>query len=337
MVLASWERRATTDGSERMEVGRGSARVRVRVPSKVNLFLAVRGVRSDGYHELVTILQTVSLYDTVLAILDSTPTSAHPATRRFMELAFTAEAPAGVPVDGDNLAVRAARALMAELGIGTQNGDGHLGVPVTRLHLTKRIPVAAGMAGGSADAAAALVALNHLWEGDLSQQELRAIAAELGADVPFCVTGGTALATGIGTATAQVLTRGTYHWVVAITDAPLATPDVYREYDAVAAPSDVEPDAVLQALRTGDAEALGAALHNDLEVAAMSLRPQLVDGRDRLLAAGALGAIVSGSGPTLVGLAESAQHAAAIAREVAPYFDRVETASSPAGGPEVAV
>ncbi len=341
------------------------AHVRVRVPSKVNLFLRITGVRDDGYHELVTVLQTVSIHDTVVAEIDRSGVSAHPAARRFMELAFTAEGQEGVPLDASNLAVRAARCLMDHLGIGratselageTGSGAGEpvrgpcavpddggevvlptaTGVPVTRLHLTKRIPIAAGMAGGSADAAAALIALNRLWQADLDLDELRGLAAKLGADVPFCVSGGTALATGTGVTTAQVLARGTYHWVVGITDQPLSTPQVYRAFDEVGVSSDAEPDAVLQALRTGDDEALGAALHNDLQVAAFQLVPELVGRRDAMLAAGALGAIVSGSGPTVVALASSAQQAVRLAAEVEPVFDRVEIALSPAGGPELA-
>ncbi len=319
-----------------MEVAATAARVRVRIPSKLNLFLAIRSRRPDGYHDLVTVLQTLSLHDTIVASMADSPTAAHPASRRFMELAFTADVPAGVPVDGDNLAVKAARALMAVLGVGTAQQDGHQDVPVTRLHLTKRIPVAGGMAGGSADAAATLVALNRLWGADLDAGELRELAAELGADVPFCVGGGTALATGIGTATAQVLARGAYHWVIAISSERLSTAVVYRRYDELGRTSSVEPDAVLQALRTADAEALGAALHNDLEPAAIDLLPALAEGKAALLDAGALGAIVSGSGPTLVALAASAQHATAIAAVVADRFARVEVAASPAGGPEVA-
>ena len=318
-----------------MERTKPAVQVRVRVPSKVNLFLAVRGLREDGYHDLVTVLQTVSIHDTVRARLDGTAVASHPAARRFMELAFTVEASPGVPDDGGNLAVKAARRLMAEIGVGTADRIGQPDVPVTRLHLTKRIPVAAGMAGGSADAAATLVALNHLWDANLDRQALRGLASELGSDVPFCVTGGTALATGTGTAIAQVLTRGVYYWVVGISDEPLSTPEVYRAFDAVGRPSGFEPDAVLQALRTGDAEALGAALHNDLEEAAMYLRPSLAAGKASMLEAGALGAMVSGSGPTVVGLARSAQHASAIARQIKGGFDRCEVAVSPAGGPEV--
>lgn len=315
-----------------------SAHVRVRVPCKINLFLAVRGTRADGYHEIVSVLQTVSIHDTVMARLDGSAASAHPAARRFMELAFTVDGAldGSVPLDGQNLAVRAARLLMDQVGVGTSEHAAHQEVPVTRLHLTKRIPVAAGMAGGSADAAGALLALNSLWQVDLDRDELRGLAGSLGADVPFCVTGGTALATGTGTATAQVLTRGVYHWVVGITEFPLATRDVYRAFDEISLPSDVEPDAVLQALRTGDAEALGAALHNDLELAAFHLMPALAERKQAMLDAGALGAMVSGSGPTLVALAGSAQEATTMAERLAPCFDRIEVAMSPAGGPELA-
>lgn len=311
-----------------------TSRVRVRVPGKVNLFLAIRGTRPDGYHELVSIMQTVSLHDTVTVELDQTIEALHPASRRFMELAFAVDGPARLPDGDDNLAVMAARRLMEAVGLGDSSGRSVAKVPVTRLHLAKAIPMAAGMAGGSADAAATLVALNQLWEAGLDRHELTEIGADLGADVPFCIGGGTALATGTGTATAQVLTRGVYHWVIGVAAEGLSTPQVFRAFDEIAEPSAVEPDAVLQALRTADAEALGAALYNDLESAACHLRPQLADAKHAMLDAGALGAIVSGSGPTLVALAASRQDAEAIATKVAPLFERVEVALSPAGGPE---
>jgi 4-diphosphocytidyl-2-C-methyl-D-erythritol kinase len=313
-------------------------RVRVRVPSKVNLFLSVRGLRDDGYHELVSIMQTVSIYDTVTASIDGEHVaSLHPAARRFVALDYTQHAGQGVPEGDENLAVRAARRLMAAVGLGSQEPPDREHATITRLHLDKAIPIAAGMAGGSADAAAALLALNRLWAVELDRDELREMAGELGSDVPFCVLGGTALATGTGTATAQVLTRGTYHWVVGISERALSTPEVYTAYDRVGVSDGSEPDAVLQALRTGDAEALGAALHNDLEMAAFHLRPELEGARDAMLAAGALGAVVSGSGPTLVALAESARHASELAEAVAEHFDRVEVATPPAGGPELLV
>lgn len=315
--------------------GPAGACVRVRVPSKLNLFLSVRGLRDDGYHELVSVMQTLTLYDSIVAQLGDDPSTAHPSSRRFMGLAFTVDGPGEVPTDGDNLAVRAARQLMDASGVGSGD-DGEFGSePVTRLHLSKRIPVAAGMGGGSADAAAALIALNRLWDVGLDREELREIGAMVGADVPFCVTGGTALATGTGTAVAQVLTRGTYHWVIGVSHDPLSTPAVYRAYDDIAAPTTHEPDLVLHALRTGDAHALGAALANDLEVAAFHLRPELAVKRDAMLDAGALGAIVTGSGPTLIALAGSAQHALELRAAVDPLFDRTEIALSPGGGPEL--
>jgi 4-diphosphocytidyl-2-C-methyl-D-erythritol kinase len=313
------------------------ARVRVRIPAKVNLFLAVRGVRDDGYHELVSVMQTVGIHDTVTVQLEGSELACrHPAARRFMELAFGHDGGPAVPDDDHNLAVQAARALMAATGTGTADTTDRERVPTTRVTLTKRIPVAAGMAGGSADAAATLVALNRLWETELDRDGLRELAAALGADVPFAVTGGTALATGTGTATAQVLSRGTFHWVVGMSQRPLSTPEVYRTFDDVGRPSVVEPDAVLHALRTADPEALGAALHNDLEVATFHLRPELAEARDAFLDAGALGAVVSGSGPTVVALAEDERHAAALARGLGDRFDRCEVAPSPAGGPDVA-
>lgn len=318
------------------EVHAQPTRVRVRVPCKLNLFLAVRGLRADGYHEVVTVLQTLSIHDTITARLDGGPASAHPSARRLMEVVFTLDSSDVVPADEENLALRAARLLMSVIGVGTATDiNDHTDVPITRLHLSKRIPVAAGMAGGSADAAATLLALDELWSADLEREEIRELAVQLGADVPFCIAGGTALATGIGTATAQVLTRGVYHWVVGISDDPLSTAQVYRTFDEVGESSEIEPDAVLQALRTGDTEALGAALHNDLEQAVFALRPSLREARDALIDAGALGAIVSGSGPTVMGLASSAQRAVEIAADLRACFDRVELAISPAGGPEI--
>jgi len=308
--------------------------VRVRVPAKVNLFLGVRGIRDDGYHEVVSIMQTVGLHDVIEAQLFGAASAQHPAARKRMTVTLGHDGGPRVP-DGDgNLALRAARRLAETFGAEHDNGQ-HEDDPRSHLELHKRIPVAAGMAGGSADAAAALVALNELWGCELDRDELRAIGAELGADVPFCVTGGTALATGTGTATAQVLCRGTYHWVVGVQDEPLPTAEVYRTWDRIGTPSEVEPDAVLQALRTEDPEALGAALYNDLQLAAFHVRPHLGETHRRLLDEGALGALVSGSGPTLVALAESASHARHLAGLTRDRFSRVHVVTSPAGGPDL--
>jgi 4-diphosphocytidyl-2-C-methyl-D-erythritol kinase len=328
-----------------------ASRLRVRVPAKINLHIGVGPRRDDGYHELVSVMQTVSLHDTLRLRSSELGPAAHPSARRLMCLALTLDDESrshgadALPLDEDNLVVRAARSLMDEIGIGVgrtivvdpADGSDHDEAPCTHLHLTKRIPIAAGMAGGSADAAAALIGLNALWDLGIEQERLRELAAGLGSDIPFCVVGGTVLATGTGTAIARVLTRGTSHWVIGMDDVPLSTPAVYAAFDELDTPRATEPDLVLQALRTGDVAMLAAALHNDLEPAAIALRPQLADRRSAMLEAGALAAIVSGSGPTLLGLASDALHAHALAESLRSTFPRVEVASSPAGGPEISV
>jgi 4-diphosphocytidyl-2-C-methyl-D-erythritol kinase len=189
--------------------------------------------------------------------------------------------------------------------------------PLVRLQVTKSIPVAGGMAGGSADAAAALVACDALWQTGLSRTELAGLAAALGSDVPFSLVGGTALGTGRGEVLTPVLARGRFHWVVAIADGGLSTPEVYAECDrlrgGIPVPEPRVADALMAALRTGDADALGAALHNDLQEAACSLRPPLLETLETGVQAGALGSLVSGSGPSVVFLARSPEHAIDIA------------------------
>lgn len=262
--------------------------VTVRVPAKVNLELRVGPRRRDGYHDLATVFQAVSLYDEV---------SVAPwgdwhvvAAGAYADL---------IPADGSNLALRAAR-LVAE--------RWHVDEALS-IRIDKDIPVAGGMAGGSADAAATLLACDHLWDLGLDREELGELAAELGSDVPFPLSGGTVMGSGRGEHLAPVLARGTFHWVFAISDRGLPTPAVYAECDrlragrAVPAPQ-VSPE-LMAALRSGDAVALGAALANDLEEAAFSLRPELRTLRDAGIEFGALGGIVSGSGPTVAFLTES--------------------------------
>jgi 4-diphosphocytidyl-2-C-methyl-D-erythritol kinase len=279
-----------------------SGPVRVRVPAKINLHLAVGPLRPDGYHELTTVYHAISLYDEVTA-------------RRGDQLTLTMEGEgAGVlPLDGTNLVLRAARALAAATGVA----------PQARLHLRKQIPIAGGLAGGSADAAAALVACDALWSTGLSRDELATIAADIGSDVPFLVLGGTALGTGRGEAVSPVLARSTsWHWVVATADGGLSTPAVYQELDRLrvtglaGAPLGL-PDELLAALRQRDPTVLAAALGNDLQSAALSLRPALAGTLAAGQKAGALAALVSGSGPTCVFLARDAAHAATLAAELA--------------------
>ncbi|MCW2790765.1 MAG: 4-(cytidine 5-diphospho)-2-C-methyl-D-erythritol kinase [Aeromicrobium sp.] len=275
----------------------------VRVPAKINLCLGVGPVRDDGYHPLATVYQAVDLHDEVRATAreDGEITVVVHA-----DLDARTEA-ADVPEDDDNLAVKAARLLRDRTGVD-------LGVD---LAIRKVIPVAGGMAGGSADAAAALVACNEAWGTGLSRAALEVLAAKLGSDVPFLLHGGNAVGGGRGETISPVLARGSYHWVFAMAHQGLSTAAVYAEFDRLNAGSTVAdpqvPDALLAALRAGDAVALGEALSNDLTEAALSLRPELEDTLEIGIEAGALGAILSGSGPTALFLASDEQHALDIA------------------------
>ncbi|MEU9505153.1 4-(cytidine 5'-diphospho)-2-C-methyl-D-erythritol kinase [Micromonospora sp. NPDC048170] len=279
-----------------------SGPVRVRVPAKVNLHLGVGPLRGDGYHELNTVYHAISIYDELTARRGDTLT-----------LTMEGEGTGELALDDTNLVIRAAHALA-----------GHAGVPpYARLHLRKQIPLAGGLAGGSADAAAALVACDALWGTGLSRDELARIAADLGSDVPFLIHGGTALGTGRGETVSPVLARPTtWHWVVAVADGGLSTPAAYRELDRLReAGAAGEPlgstDALFAALRQRDPRVLAAALGNDLQDAALSMRPSLAETLKAGEAAGALAGIVSGSGPTCVFLATDAADAERIATELA--------------------
>lgn len=308
--------------------------VRVRVPAKINPFLAVRGVRDDGYHELVTVFSTVALADTlVLSLDDGGGRLHHPTSGRRVSVTLTHDGGPAVPDGAENLVVQAAAALAAHVGLVLDDRSGVR----TAIVLSKSIPVAGGMAGGSADAAGALIGLNELWDCDLTRGQLAEVAADLGADVPFCLTGGTALATGTGTGLAGVLARGHFDWVVCTAADQLSTAAVYAAWDGHCAATDHEPDGVLAAVAAGDPELLGAALHNDLQAASEVLLPRLRADRAALLDAGALGAVVSGSGPTLLALAADPDDAQRIAARVAARFARVLVTTSPAGGPVVDV
>ncbi len=287
-----------------------SAAVTVRVPAKINLQLAVGPLGEDGYHPLVTVFHAISLFDTI---------TVRPADRTKVTVA--GEDAAAVPLGHTNLAVRAARLLAGAIG---RKGAGQAGV---HIDIGKRIPVAAGLAGGSANAAATLVACNELWEAGLSQDELADVAAELGSDVPFALVGGTAVGRGRGEQLTQALAAGSYHWALAFAPRGVSTPDVYAAFDrlSAAAAADSAADSavgpalpqlsgeLMTALRSGDPARIGPALSNDLQPAAIALRP----GLRRTLAAGleygALGGIVSGSGPTCAFLAADAAHAREIA------------------------
>lgn len=264
-------------------------RVRTRAPGKINVYLSVGALQDDGYHDVATAYQAVSLYEDVSAELDDD-----------FSVTFTGPIDTtSVPVDESNLAIRAAR-LVADAS-GYRGG--------VRLTIDKQVPVAGGMGGGSADAAATLLAVDTLWGTALGREELLRLAAQLGADVPFAFAGGTAVGTGRGDELSPALAKGEFHWVLALSDEGLSTPAVYRaldehreRYRADIAPAPTTPVVeanVLQALRAGDPDLLADCVYNDLQAPAMRLQPSLASTLEIGEKAGALAGLVSGSGPTV--------------------------------------
>ncbi|KHK98515.1 4-diphosphocytidyl-2C-methyl-D-erythritol kinase [Microbacterium mangrovi] len=268
--------------------------VHVRAPGKINVFFAVGGLGDDGYHEVASAYQAVSAYEDMWA---------SPSDSFTIEVSGSVDV-AGVPLGDRNLAIRAARLLADRCGVDA-------GV---HLQVRKGVPVAGGMGGGSADAAAALVACDALWGTGLTSAQLQALGAELGADVPFALMGGTAIGLGRGEQLSPALARGRFDWVIVTSGDGLSTPEIYRELDeyradhpesflwAGASPQVFPP--VLKALRTGDARLLAASASNELQIAAIRRRLELNDvlqlGHDE----GALTGLVSGSGPTIAFLTE---------------------------------
>ncbi len=264
----------------------------VRVPGKINLQLSVGPLQKDGYHELATVFQSVSLFDE----LTLTPIDSGVIT-------IDCGGKAGVPEGKENLAYRAAELMIDRFDIES-------GVAIK---IKKEIPIAGGMAGGSANAGAAIVGIDSLFSLGLSRNEMEKLGAELGADVPFTISGGTAIGTGRGDRITPVLSRGTYYWVLALSTSGLSTPAVYSECDRLREGMDIAAphvsDELLQSLTQGDAKSLGKKLVNDLQPAACSLKPALRLILDVGIDYGALGGIVSGSGPTVAFLAENEEHA----------------------------
>lgn len=292
----------------------------MRAPSKVNLHLGVGDLRADGYHELTTVFQALSLSDDV----EIAPAAS-------LTVRVSGEGAADVPTDRTNLVSKAAVRLAHQAGRA----------PLVEISIRKGIPVAGGMAGGSADAAAALVGLNELWDLGLSRDELAAVGAELGSDVPFALYGGTALGRGRGEKLLPVLSRNSFHWVLALAKGGLSTPGVYRELDRLreqgVPPRLGEPQQLMQALASGDPELLAPLLGNDLQAAALSLKPELRRTLRAGVTAGALAGIVSGSGPTCAFLCESEEAAVSVAAELsgAGVSRSVRTATGPVPGARV--
>ncbi|GAA2653151.1 MULTISPECIES: 4-(cytidine 5'-diphospho)-2-C-methyl-D-erythritol kinase [Nonomuraea] len=272
--------------------------VTVRVPAKVNVQLSVGPLRDDGFHDLVNVFHAVSVFDEVVAKESET-----------VSVRVEGESADQVPVDDGNLAIQAARALAKHAG-------RTYGV---ELVIRKAIPVAGGMAGGSADAAGTLVACNELWGLGLPLEDLMEIAADLGSDVPFSLLGGTAVGTGRGEQLTALPVKGDFHWVFAVADGGLSTAKVYAECDRLRAAAGTPvawpqvSEALLRALKDGDARALGAELTNDLQEPALTLRGSLARTLEAGREHGALGAIVSGSGPTCAFLAADEEHARELA------------------------
>jgi 4-diphosphocytidyl-2-C-methyl-D-erythritol kinase len=286
--------------------------VHTRAPGKVNVFLKVGSLLEDGYHDVAIAYQAVSLYEDVRA---STADDFSVSVTGSVDLTR-------VPTDASNIAIRAAMLLARETA---HRGGVHL-------EIDKRVPVTGGMGGGSADAAATLLACDALWGTALPRERLLELARRLGADVPFALTGGTAIGTGRGDQLSPALAQGTFHWVLALSDFGLSTPEVYRELDEhrarhapdispVSASPFVDAD-VLQALRAGDPHMLAEALHNDLQAAALHLEPSLAGVLEIGEANGALSGIVSGSGPTVAFLAPDVN--AALQLQVALHAARLE-------------
>jgi len=299
--------------------------VTVRAPGKVNLYLEVGDRRDDGYHELTTVFHAVSLLDEI-TVRDAD----------VLSLELTGEGADTLPADKRNLAWRAAELLADHVGRA----------PDVAIVVEKSIPVAGGMAGGSADAAAVLVAMNTLWELGVPRRDLHVLAAQLGSDVPFALHGGTALGTGRGEELATVLARNTFHWVLAFADGGLATPAVFAEIDRLRETADPDRDAppqlddaepVLAALASGDPSQLAPLLGNDLQPAALSLDPGLRRTLRAGTEAGALAGIVSGSGPTCAFLCGSATSAVEVATQLSGdgVCRTVRVASGPVQGARV--
>ena len=297
--------------------------VTARVPPKVNLQLSVGPLGSDGFHEVTTVFQAISLFDDV--------TVATADKGEGIKISITGQTSGGVPADNSNLAVKAAQLMIKNYDLPQD----------LVIKLKKEIPVAGGMAGGSADAAGVIVGLDSLFELGLSRDVMESVGSKIGSDVPFSICGGVAIGTGRGDQITPALAKGSYNWVLALSGQGLATPSVYQECDrlreglSIAAPVVSEP--LMQALRAGDAKALGKALTNELQPAACSLRPALRLVLDVGVDYGALGGIVSGSGPTVAFLVSDDDHAMdlTVALSSSGVVSSVVRASGPTNGARI--
>ena len=294
--------------------------VEMRTNAKLNLFLRVVGRRPDGYHELESIFHSVDLFDTVsLERLDG-PTIE-------VRMQMIPELPDAVPSAKDNIVT----AVVNEVAVRTDETRTGL-----RVDIVKQIPLGSGLGGGSGNAAGALSAVNELWALGLDPETLAAIGARIGADVPFCLSGGTALVLGRGEELTALPAPTAMDFVLGLSFEPLSTAGVYEAWDRLGDTGDASRTSAPMALALGSGapDEVARLLHNDLEAAALSLRPRLADRKQALFDAGALGAGMSGSGPTMFGLARDREHARDVAVRVAGHFDRVVIVRSASKGVE---
>lgn len=283
---------------------------RLHTNAKVNLFLSVLGRRPDGYHEIETIFHTIGLADSLTFT---------PSTTGGIEIDMRSDSgPMEMPPPEENLVCRAAELLR----------ERRSGVEDVCIEIVKRIPIGAGLGGGSGNAAGALVALNTIWEVGLNTGELGELAGNLGADVPYCMTGGTALATGRGERVTPLPQPAPLWLVLGLSDDPLYTRDVYDEFDPARDAASARSAPLAEALTKDDVERVATLLHNDLERPAFRLRPELEDKKAAMLETGAMGALMAGSGPTIFAIARGPDHAATLAAGVDAAFDRVQVAES---------
>ena len=285
--------------------------VRIKTHAKLNLFLRVLGRRSDGYHEVETILHGIEMGDEIDVRLTDTGT-----VEIDMELADSVSEL--LPPSQQNTVWHAAQHLI-------EHGARNEGV---RIKIVKRIPIGAGLGGGSGNAAGVLVALNELWKTELNRDGLLGVAGRVGSDVPYCISGGTALATARGESLTPLPSPDTMWFVLGISHDPLLTRDVYAAWEPAPDPEPVGSAEMTLALGGGDVAEVASLLYNDLERAAFTLRPELAVRKEALTAAGALGASLSGSGPTLFGVCSDEAHARAVAARVEDDFDKVVVTSS---------
>jgi 4-diphosphocytidyl-2-C-methyl-D-erythritol kinase len=289
-------------------------RIRIRTNAKVNLFLRVMGLRADGFHEVENILHGVKLADEIEFRVTSTG-------RIEVDMRVEDDILGEVPAPELNLVYAAAQSLIEK---GARN-EGIL------IEVTKRIPMGAGLGGGSGNAAGALVLLNEIWKMDIQDADMSLLAASVGSDVPYCVGGGTALAKGRGEQLTRLPGPEDLNIVLGISHPSLSTTEVYKAWDEVGkTPSDINSAPMTMALGSGNPHDIASLLHNDLEAAAFALRPELEDKKKALLDAGALGASLSGSGPTLYAIASDESHARSIAARIVDDFDRIHVVTSQA-------